>query len=91
MSTNPKFMDEEYIMNHIIRDMNEWTEKTEFPSIQDNVAHVDSHPLVPDTDTLDKPRHSIDITKQLAYLVKNINFQPCFDHPLSFTGTWMES
>ena len=33
VSTNAKFMEEEYIMNHIIRDMNEWTEKTEFPSI----------------------------------------------------------
>ena len=33
LSTNAKFMEEEYIMNHIIRDMNEWTEKTEFPSI----------------------------------------------------------
>ena len=29
MSTIAKFMEEEYIMNHIIRDMNEWTEKTE--------------------------------------------------------------
>ena len=25
VSTNAKFMEEEYIMNHIIRDMNEWT------------------------------------------------------------------
>ena len=33
VSTNFKFMEEEYIMNHIIRDMNEWMEKTEFPSI----------------------------------------------------------
>ena len=40
MSSNAKFMEEEYIMNHKIRDMNEWTEKTEFPSIQDNVVHV---------------------------------------------------
>ena len=31
LSTNVKFMEEEYIMNHIIRDMNECTEKTEFP------------------------------------------------------------
>ena len=29
------------ITNHIIRDMNEWTEKTETPIIQDNVVHVD--------------------------------------------------
>ena len=58
MSTNAKFMEEEYIMNHIIRDMNEWTEKTEFPSIQDNVVPVDPQPLIPDTDTLNMPHHS---------------------------------
>ena len=28
VSTNAKFMEEEYILNHIIRDMNEWTKKT---------------------------------------------------------------
>ena len=33
VSTNANLMEEEYIMNHIIRDMNEWTKKTEFPSI----------------------------------------------------------
>ena len=33
VSTNAKFMEEEDTMNHIIGDMNEWTEKTEFPSI----------------------------------------------------------
>ena len=33
MSTNAKFMEEEYIMNHIIKGMNEWTEKIEFHSI----------------------------------------------------------
>ena len=33
VSTNAKFMEEEYIINHKIRDMNEWTKKTEFPSI----------------------------------------------------------
>ena len=33
MSTNAKSMEEEYIMNHIIREMNEWMEKTEFSSI----------------------------------------------------------
>ena len=58
VSTNSKFMEEEYIMNHIIRDMNEWTEKTEFPSIQDNVVPVDPQPLIPDTDTPNMPRHS---------------------------------
>ena len=31
VSTNVKFMEKEYIMNHIIRDMNKWSEKTEFP------------------------------------------------------------
>ena len=58
MSTNAKFMEEEYIMNHKIRDMNEWTEKTEFPSIQDNVVHVDPQQLIPDTDTPNTPRRS---------------------------------
>ena len=58
VSKNAKFMEEEYIMNHIIRDMNEWTEKIEFPSIQDNVVHVDPQPLIPDTDTPNMPRHS---------------------------------
>ena len=38
LSTNAKTKEEEYIMNHIIRDMNEWTEKTESLSIQDNVT-----------------------------------------------------
>ena len=33
MGTNAKFMEEEYIMNHIIRDMNELIEKTKSPSI----------------------------------------------------------
>ena len=51
MSTNAKFMKEEYIMNHVIRDMNGWMEKTEFPNIQDNVAHVDPQPLIHDNDT----------------------------------------
>ena len=55
---NAKFMEEGYIMNYIIRDMNEWTEKTEFPSIQDNVVPVDPQPLIPDTDTLNMPHCS---------------------------------
>ena len=58
VSTNAKFMEEEYIMNHIIRDMNEWTKKTEFPSIQDKVVPVDPQPLIPDTDTSNMPRRS---------------------------------
>ena len=58
MNTNAKFMEEEYIMNHIIRDMNEWTEKTKFPSIQDNVVPVNPQPLILDTDTPNMPRHS---------------------------------
>ena len=57
VSTNAKFMEEEYIMYHIIRDMNEWTENTEFPSIQDNVP-VDPQPLILDTDTPNMPRCS---------------------------------
>ena len=56
VSTNAKFMEEEYIMNHIIRDMNEWTEKTKFPSIQDNVVPIDPQPLIPDTPNM--PCHS---------------------------------
>ena len=58
VSTNSKFMEEEYIMNKIIRDMNEWTEKTEFPSIQDNVVPVDSQLLDLDTDIPNMPHHS---------------------------------
>ena len=58
MSTNAKFMEEEYIMNHKIRDMNEWTEKTEFPIIQDNVVPIDPQPLILDTDTLNMPCRS---------------------------------
>ena len=37
MSTNVKFMEAEYIMNNIIRDMNELTKKIESRSIQDDV------------------------------------------------------
>ena len=51
VSTNVKFMEEEYIMNHIIRNMNEWTEKIESHRIQDNVVHVDPQPLILDTNT----------------------------------------
>ena len=40
MSMNAKFMEEECIMNHIIRDMNEWEKKIESPNIQDNVVLV---------------------------------------------------
>ena len=58
MSINVKFMEEEYIRNHIIKDMNEWTEKTEFPNIQDNVVHVDPQPLIPNTDTSNMPHRS---------------------------------
>ena len=42
-------------MNQIIRDMNEWMEKTESPSIQDNVVPVDPQPLIPNTDTPNMP------------------------------------
>ena len=58
VSTNAKFMEEENIMNHIIRDMNKWTEKTEFPSIQDNVVPVGPQPLIPDIDMPNMPRRS---------------------------------
>ena len=33
VSTNAKFMEEEYIMNHIIWDINKRTKKTKSPSI----------------------------------------------------------
>ena len=58
VSTSAKFMEEEYIMNHIIKDMNKYTEKTEFPSIQDNVVPVDPQPLIPNTDTPNMPHRS---------------------------------
>ena len=45
-------------MNHIIRDMNEWTERTEFPNIQDNVVHVDPQPLISYTNTPNTPHRS---------------------------------
>ena len=45
-------MEKENIMNHIIRDMNEWMEKIESPSNQDNVVHIDPQPIIPDIDTL---------------------------------------
>ena len=61
-------MEEEYIMNHIIRDMNEWTEKTEFPSIQDNVVPVDPQRLIPDTDTPNMSRHSGRVIRPLVKL-----------------------
>ena len=51
-------MEEEYIMNHIIKDMNEWTKKTEFPSIQNNVVPVDPQSLRLDTNTPNMPRRS---------------------------------
>ena len=41
MSKNAKFMEKEYIMNHIIRDMNEWTKKTEFPSVGPRVSQIE--------------------------------------------------
>ena len=68
VSTNAKFMEEEYIMNHIIRDMNEWTEKTKFPNIQDNVVPVDLQPLIPKTDTPNMPRRSGRVIRPLIKL-----------------------
>ena len=58
MSTNAKFMEEEYIMNHIIRDMNEWTKNTKSFSIQDNVVPIDPQPLILDTNTPNMSRRS---------------------------------
>ena len=68
MSTKAKFMEENYIMNHIIGDMNEWMEKTEFLSIQDNVVHVDPQPLIPSTDTPNMPRRSRRVIRPLVKL-----------------------
>ena len=68
VSTNAKFMEEEYIMNHIIRDMNEWMEKTKFPSIQDNVVPVDPQPLIPKTDTPNMSRRSGRVIRPLVKL-----------------------
>ena len=66
--TNAKFMEEEYIMNHIIRDINEWTKKTESLSIQDNVVHVDSQPLILNTNTPNMPHHSGRVIRPLFKL-----------------------
>ena len=68
MSTNAKFMEEENIMNHIIRDMNEWTKKTEFLSIQDNLVLVDPQPLIPDTDTSNMFRRNGRVIRPLVKL-----------------------
>ena len=55
VSTNAKFMEEEYIMNHIIKDMNGWMKKIESPSILDYVVPIDPQPLILDTDTSNMP------------------------------------
>ena len=55
VSTNAKFMEEEYIMNHIIGDMNEWIEKIESLGIQNNVVHVEPQPLILDINTPNMP------------------------------------
>ena len=58
VSTNAKFIEKEYIMNHIIRDMIEWTEKYETPSIQDNVVPIDPQPQILYADTTNMPCRS---------------------------------
>ena len=68
MSTNAKFMEEEYIFNNIIKDMNEWTKKTEFPTIQDNVVHVDPQRLILDTNTPNMSRCSGRVIRPLLKL-----------------------
>ena len=68
MSTNAKFVEEEYIMNNIIKDMNEWTKKTEFPTIQDNVVHVDPQRLILDTNTPNMSRCSGRVIRPLLKL-----------------------
>ena len=42
--------------------------RTEFPSIQDNVVHVDPQPLIPDTDTPNMSRRSGRIIRPLVML-----------------------
>ena len=68
-STSTKFMAEEYIMNHIIRDMNERMEKTKFPSIQDNFVPIDPQPLILDTDTPNMPCRSGRVIRPLIKLM----------------------
>ena len=46
--------------------MNEWTEKSEFPSIQDNVVHIDLQPLIPDSDTPNMSRRSGRVIRPLV-------------------------
>ena len=69
VSTNAKLMEEEYIMNNIIRDMNELAEKTESLSIQDNVVLVDPQPLIPDINTPNIPRCSGRVIRPLVKLM----------------------
>ena len=69
LSTNAKLMEEEYIMNNIIRDMNELAEKTESLSIQDNVVLVDPQPLIPDINTPNIPRCSGRVIRPLVKLM----------------------
>ena len=68
MSTNAKFMEEEYIMNHIIREMNGWMKKIEFLSIQDNVVLIDPQPLIPYTNTSNMPRCNGRVIRSLVKL-----------------------
>ena len=55
-------------MNNIIRDMNECIEKTEFPSIQDNVVPIDPQLVIPDTDKPNMPRRSGRVIRPLFKL-----------------------
>ena len=68
MSTNVKFMVEKNIMNHIIRDTNEWTERIESPSIEGNVVHINPQPLILDTDTPNLSRCSGRVIRPLVKL-----------------------
>ena len=68
VSTNAKFMEEEYIMNHTVRDMNEWTKKTKSPSIQDNVVLVDPQPLTLDINTPNMPCRNGTVIRPLVKL-----------------------
>ena len=75
VSTNAKFMEEEYIMNHIIRDMNEWTKKAKFFRIQDNVVLIDPQPLIPNTKTPNMPRRSGRVIRPPIKLMCNYPYQ----------------
>ena len=77
----PPVCQEEYIMNKVIRAMNEWTEKTESHGIQDNVDHYSGRVIRPtfihtyiklvkslnfcDAKTLQNPRSTTRVSRRI--------------------------